>query len=965
MSVLENYRIENLISMSMHGLVFKGVDLNCEVIHVRKYVVLKFIWNKDLGREEAERLIRAQSISEVCSLITYDEVTGLQTKAVLAHFLERVGAQFELNITLVDSDRVSILVQNLASGTHLIDREPYQEEVLHPRNEWLVNFYQPSDGREVVLREWVTESIQSLSSAQRLQILLQLTRIVVGIHDLGLVHGGLHPWNLFYNARNNRLYLVDFSPVQFGVQGWQAPEHHLLATSQIEELVQGTDIYLIGKWMSRLLPKRGPWKNLRDSCLLDNAEHRPAARALLRDLNALKVNRGRAAKRFLLAVSGASLFFFWNMGWWEKKVPPMVKPNPGRLAVLHEPHSEQGGSMVTMLLSSVLGASKPLVVIPSQELRPFKDALAHGQPLSQVLKGVKKELNASFLLIGGVERLGSAGFAWRGRLCSVSGECWNIDVRDISYTRLVEKISKHCFDLLGVNMAFEMETVSSHIELVPYALDQEATILFDQGDLNVATHYWERAIDLLKLKGKNFYSIQVKLAECLLLQNRFEESRAFFGELLEKPASLGAPSQSAILHVLMKLAFLEWRQGHWDRTIELLDRAESLDADQLQDHELKQLRLFQGNLLIEFHGMAAMEKMLSQDRDLLRGFGNNDEALVMSLLTAARHHIWGGREKEARNALKKAQYYCEDRGLSIQLSAVLRERATFILRFPERTLMEGDEIESLLERARDAAELSGSRQDYLAVDYVLGLLHIYHQKWEEAAHAFRNTIERAQEDGDRLLELDGAIRLVEVLLHQGDSYSADELLQKLLEQRDLLPSSYLIELNRLSALVAKEEERWESQSLYLKTMLRLLEEPREQQALSGFLTGANLFLVPWPREEEQVLVGGPKKWYDKSDYLNWIFGELVVSALRKDDVAEAGSYFEQLSRHAPEAWQTLLVAARYYYAKGDYSLSYQALLNAREKWPNQWQNWCQSLLTVLEQASKKNQTLPLPLGFKE
>lgn len=177
-------------------------------------------------------------------------------------------------------------------------------EVVGQAGEALVMEY--VDGNE--LRQWL-KSDKARDPMARVGVVCQIAEALEYIHSMGISHRDLKPDNVLITHKGNRVKLIDFGlgdGDDFVVYKRSGGSKHFGAPEQTagneQEATAGADIYALGKIMELLLPAKR-YRGIINQCLLNDAQARPSATAVLKQL---RTKRGaRPAMVYLpLALAG-------------------------------------------------------------------------------------------------------------------------------------------------------------------------------------------------------------------------------------------------------------------------------------------------------------------------------------------------------------------------------------------------------------------------------------------------------------------------------------------------------------------------------------------------------------------------------------------------------------------------------------------------------------------------------------
>ena len=909
MDVLDRYQVEELVGYGTFSLVFRALDRNCHAAGIRKDVALKFVWNFHHARQEASRLERAQSVFEICRFITYEEVPAGAVRAFIGESLEKLHKVLGFEVNLDPDQKIGVLVLELVRGKHLIDRAPLNGDAGQKRDEWLVRFRHPQTGTVLLLREWLLPVARALSLNQRLDILIQLTRALAESHENGVVHGDLNPWNLFYNPRNGRITLIDLGWNHFGVQGWRTPEHRLQAAGLITVLPPAADMYLIGKWMSYLLPKRGPWRKWRGQCLHKNAEFRPGARFLLSHLESCRYGREKKPK---LALPAAILLLIALAPGWRGTAPFSLNEDGfNRIAVMVFEGSTSG-LLIAEMVSSGLDMSRALESVPFSKVRKIQDDLPRGRPTAPPVLHVAESLGAALVLSGKVNESERGTFEWKGTLSSRTGTKRELSARGISQVDLSDNIVLTCLKLLDIQEKPNYARASFSPHYHANVLYSEAGILLAQGKINAAFPLLER---ILQYYDPHFPWARIRLAQCYLKQNELVLSEKTLKHLLEQKELFSDDRLVAACYT--GLAHLAERRAEHGQAIQWLTMARRLAETSGMRGGLLDLMVFEGRLQAREKGWRTAEPLLikagSGYRDL-----KDHSGYIHSLCALGSIYMEAGLSAKAREVLNEALVQSRRYGLDTFEAMILMERARadFFEGKRQNLLRTLD----MLERARALFRKNGNHADHLRATYYLALNHKLLHQYGRSRELLGQVYEKTVESGEVQLQVRAALSLsdLEVLHHEIDKA---ELLLNQFVDRDL-PANLTFNISSRLWKIYADRGQSEPALKTLRQSLALAQKLKDERAVSYALN--NLGELWERRGQLQMAMDffdrslALKKPLNDAFGLAWTLRNKIMVALKQGDTATAEVCMSQLSPLETDAFRDGLLEARLLYEKGEF-----------------------------------------------
>ncbi len=227
-----------------------------------------------------EEYILIESLSEY-SLVwqAYDE--NSQREVVLKFVEDRASADRE-GIVLADMDHPNIL--------KLLRRFEYHNIPV------LVFEYVPGVRLDKAIR-------QGLSREESFKVCTDICSALKSVHQFGLFHGDLSPFNVIWSSSKNKAYLIDFGALGGCTVLSAAPEHD---PESIVPLGPYTDMVGFGRILMSLFPKM---KSLYERCLQDSPDLRPTADEALKILVKAR-DQGKILFRGSILVA-----LFMALGW--------------------------------------------------------------------------------------------------------------------------------------------------------------------------------------------------------------------------------------------------------------------------------------------------------------------------------------------------------------------------------------------------------------------------------------------------------------------------------------------------------------------------------------------------------------------------------------------------------------------------------------------------------------------------
>jgi len=956
--VFENYHIEKLIGYGTSSLIFQGLDLSCNAAGVPKKVALKFVWDVVCAREEVVRLEKARSVFEICDLITYTEMNGRDVHSVVGHFLDRVRDEFDLFISFESAGDVGILVLKLARGRHLVERSLYKGEPLDGGHEWLV-VSTLQDGSNLTLKEFFRPFVRTFTINQRLDILIQLTRAIAESHAIGVTHGDLNPWNIFYNTRNKRITILDLGRDHFGVRGWQAPEHIKLMAGDISVLPRETDLYLLGKWIHRLLPERGPCSHWSQQCLNPIAENRPSAEHLLKVLEKVRHPKQSTSKWAFAIVIGV-LFFSGLMFLGKAETFQLSNDHFDRIGVL--PFSgAPAGLMIAEMVNGSLDAAPSLAAIHFSKTKALwrENTLSSGD--SHAFKRAGDALGGRFFLGGSVTEKANGHMSWDGWLCERNGVCRDVTAQGVSYLDLSDAIVKSTLSLLGISGE---ETPVGDIYSNIYranVLYSEGSQLLMNGEVNAALTLLEKAVDDY---DPGFVWARLHIADCLYLKGRLNASIELLEQLAEDP--LVTNSARASLACYRKLAWAYIGKLDLETATRYLEYASDIGKTREREHFKADQLMISGAIFMTAQNFEKSLPLLASAGKLYLKDKNHFGYLECLLWESVGFMTLYDFDR-AGIALKEAEELSIKYKLPGHHARVLTQKARMRLFSPEQQSQ--PETLELLEKAREIFVSNGDAYHLMAAQSLIGIYFQRSGNYSRAIDVFTDLAEKARSGGVRLFENRASLLLSSIYIAHEDFVRADHLLSSLLTDPEPLPirARYKIH-SRLWKVIASRGDTKRAHAL-LAESLSLGRELKDNQAIAYAFNNIGELFEQEKRFEaahENYLKSLALKVSQKDmDGQLWTHRNLVMLAIKRDQLDEARQQLDILSSWKANGFKTKLLKARYLYATGAYQEAFQLLDVCRQEGleKGRWQNKMEEMHGIFLRSSRRGQAFEVPEFF--
>ena len=227
----------------------------------------------NLNQEDRiEEYVLIQKLSEYSHVWQAFDENG-QRDVVLKFVEEKASADRE-GIILADIDHPNIL--------KLLRRFRHNEVSV------LVFEYVPGLRLDKAIRK-------GLGREESFKISTDICSALKAIHQFGLFHGDLSPFNVIWSTNKNKAYLIDFGAMGECTVMSAAPEHD---PESHYSLSPATDMVGFGRILMGLLPNL---KTLANRCLYMEPDHRPSADQALKALEKARDRRFAVVKRLSLA----------------------------------------------------------------------------------------------------------------------------------------------------------------------------------------------------------------------------------------------------------------------------------------------------------------------------------------------------------------------------------------------------------------------------------------------------------------------------------------------------------------------------------------------------------------------------------------------------------------------------------------------------------------------------------------
>jgi tetratricopeptide (TPR) repeat protein len=954
MSFGKDYQLEKLIGFGASSLIFRALDTRCRKVGVRKKVAVKLIWDLARARDEVNRLQQTRTVFEICRLITYREAAFSVIEPLITDDQIKAGRELGLHIAVDHGQVIGVLVTELFEGYHLIGRRPLKGQKLNPDYEWPLRLDHPVTGEQVQVVEYLEPFVRDLNTNRRLDILIQLTKALAAAHSQDIVHGNLNPWNIYYLPETGRVAIADLGRDQLGIQGWHTPEHIHLREGRIEALPPETDIFLLGQWMMRLLPRDHRLATWAERCLEERPARRPSAQLLSKELELSRHQQG-SKRQWLAAALALTVLLSGFMAWQQRAPFSVSETGYDRIAVL--PYDgTPSGMLIAEMVNEALDATPVLEAEPFERLRRLRLSESSTSVTHPEILG--KALGVRFVLTGTILEMDNGHKGWRGFLRDIEGVSRPLEARGVSYLDLSEKIATTCLEMLGAgDEKIPMVNLFSTVYQANM-LYSEASQLLLEGEINGALPLFTRATQTY---DPDFHWARLKISQCYLRKGDLEKSEAILGRLLEKPEVRSTPRllfacyQHQARLSLSRLDLKDMKRA--------LAKAEEISEKHHLDQYLGDLRLLAGKGAQRARrtddARLAVEEAISRFRRLEHKTGIFEGLLILSSI-----------EVDAGNLTRSGQTIAEAEMLAKEL-AIPSFRGRVLVYRSKRSIVDPQpaQLELIRQELFEAQEIftrTGDQLELIYTRFLLGALYRRQENFAKARSILEEVHRKAAASGERWFEERSALYLSSMAMTMGDITDAEHLLEDLLDRGHPLPETSRYHINsRLWKIMAMQGRLEPARSILEEnmTIARIRGDVREiaytrnnlgevlQQ--KGDLEGALTHYLAALQLKEDVAFAAETEWTLRN---------LVLAFLDRGERQKARVYLDELELRAPGAFTTRIVQAVFQYHANEAEEAAAILAECkREAEKNRrWTPSLEHLYSVMKHARDSGQHLPLP-----
>lgn len=299
-------------------------------------VAIKFVWRRELAREEARNLINLDAHRGVVNLLDYFEIPFAEVERYFQMAVKGINP-FETmerqNLEILAEEHTGVLVLQFLAGSTLVRHTTTavsEHEEFDPKQFFLIQNLESGT--------WLKQELSwDLSLGERIDILQQITRHIDECHQRKVVHADLNPQNILYEPESQRVTILDFggsTSLTRGSPGWQAPEHFKLAEGELKEVPLKLDVFLLGLFINRLMQPfhiKG-FRQLAERCLSPLAK-RPSAKEVAAEIGAIERRLFKTrAERFGIPTLAALLLLSvaWGLYLYLNRAGPTLRDRYGK-----------------------------------------------------------------------------------------------------------------------------------------------------------------------------------------------------------------------------------------------------------------------------------------------------------------------------------------------------------------------------------------------------------------------------------------------------------------------------------------------------------------------------------------------------------------------------------------------------------------------------------------------------------